>query len=148
MTIVTMNGRNVELDEDGHLLRPQDWHEDVAAELARRAGIDTLTADHWRVMTFLREVYLAGERPPTCRVISKKCGVTPQQMFRLFPGRRPLQVAANVAGVPEPHDYIGGCGVNWWSPLAVNVAATDQLLGGAGAGAREGDPPRALSLEG
>ena len=116
MATVDIDGTPVELDEDGHLVNTGDWNVNIARELARRASISQLTDDHWRVIRFLRRLYLAGERPPTCRVIGSQCGVTPRQMFRLFPGRRPLQIAATVAGVPEPHEYIGGCGINWWSP--------------------------------
>ena len=116
MATVNIGDRQVELDDEGHLVRPEDWREDVAREIAVRAGLDGLTEDHWRVIRFVRGQYLDGERPPSCRVVSRRCGITPRQLYRLFPARRPLQLVATVAGVPEPHEYIGGCGVNWWSP--------------------------------
>ncbi len=114
MAVTSIAGRAIELDDDGCLLRAEDWREDVASGIAARAGIDQLTEEHWRVIRFIRQRYLNGERPPTCRVLSRQTGIPPRQMFRLFPDR-PMHVAARIAGVPEPHEYIGGCGVNWWS---------------------------------
>jgi tRNA 2-thiouridine synthesizing protein E len=113
MSVENVAGTSVELDDDGCLLHAEDWNDAVAADLAAREGI-TLTADHWRVLRYVRRRYLDGERPPTMRVVSRACGISTRDMFRLFP-QRPLHVAAKAAGVPEPHDYIGGCGSNWWS---------------------------------
>ncbi len=110
----TMAGRTIELDEDGCLMRAADWDEQIAAEIAARAGIAPLTEAHWRVIQYMRQRYLNGEHPPTCRVVSQQTGLSPREIFRLFP-HQPIHLSAKIAGVPEPHDYIGGCGVNWWS---------------------------------
>lgn len=111
MTATTLAGTIVELDEDGHFLRPEQWREDMAGEIAAGAGIMPLTEEHWRVVRFMRGLYLDGKRPPSCRMTCKQCGISGRQLFRLFP-RRPVTLAAKVAGVPAPHTYIGGCGVN------------------------------------
>ncbi len=108
----TLAGTKVALDGDGHLARPEDWREDMAVELAARAGIQDLTDAHWHVISFVRRCYLDGESPPSCRTISNQCGIPGKELFRLFPRRRPVTLAANIAGVPAPRTYFGGCGVN------------------------------------
>src|SRR5512135_1735180 len=114
MAVTTIAGKAIEVDDDGCLIRASDWDEVVASEIAAGAGIGELTEEHWRVIRFVRQRYLSGEHPPTCRVVSRDTGLTPRRLFRLFP-KQPVHLAAKIAGVPEPHDYIGGCGVNWWS---------------------------------
>ena len=112
MSVTTLAGTTVQLDEDGHLAKPELWREEMAVELAARAGIQELTDEHWRVIRFVRQRYLNDERPPSCRIIAKHCDITGQELFRLFPRRRPVTLAANIAGVPAPRTYFGGCGVN------------------------------------
>lgn len=112
MSATTLAGTTVELDEDGHLAHPEQWREEMAVELAARAGIQELTAEHWRVIRFVRQRYVTAERPPSCRTVAKDCDITGPELFHLFPRRRPVTLAANIAGVPAPRTYFGGCGVN------------------------------------
>jgi TusE/DsrC/DsvC family sulfur relay protein len=38
------------VDEEGYLIEPHDWSEDLAQEFARQENI-SLTEDHWDVIT-------------------------------------------------------------------------------------------------
>lgn len=110
----TSIGITVDVNGDGFFTKPEEWTEDMAPEIAACEGVDHLTEDHLQVIKFMRSRYLNKEHPPTGRVVSKHCGVSVRQLYSLFP-RRPIKIAAKIAGVPEPHAYLGGCGINWKS---------------------------------
>ncbi len=112
MGTMTFTGVAVDVTTEGFFTRPEEWTEEMAPEVAFSAGIDHLTADHWRVIKYMRSRFLDGERPPNLRMISRSCDVSIRQLYGMFP-RRPVKLAAKVAGVPEPRAYLGGCGVNW-----------------------------------
>ncbi|HYQ70348.1 MAG TPA: TusE/DsrC/DsvC family sulfur relay protein, partial [Gammaproteobacteria bacterium] len=51
-----VNGKSIELDENGNLTDPNAWDEDVAKALAAREGIE-LAQEHWDVINYLRSEY-------------------------------------------------------------------------------------------
>jgi tRNA 2-thiouridine synthesizing protein E len=104
----------VDVNDEGFFTKPAEWTEDMVPEIAASEGVDHLTEDHLQVIRFMRSRYLNKDHPPTCRVVSKHCGVSVRQLYSLFP-RRPIKIAAKIAGVPEPRAYLGGCGINWKS---------------------------------
>lgn len=113
MASLILAGRTIEVDEDGCLTHADQWDENVAVDLATREGI-RMTEDHWRIVRYVRQRFMDGDRPPTCRRVSARLGIPMRQLFGLFP-RRPIHLAARIGGAPEPRNYIGGCGINWWS---------------------------------
>ncbi len=54
MTATTIAAPGVEVNEEGFLVHPEQWTEDMAPELARKEGIDHLTVAHWKVIRFMR----------------------------------------------------------------------------------------------
>ena len=116
MTMATIAGTAVDLDEDGYFTHPDQWRPEMAAEIAVEQGIGGLTEQHWQVIDFVRQSYLDDGRPPSCSVICRHVGLTSKQVYHLFPARSSLKLVAKIAGAPEPIAYIGGCGVNWLSP--------------------------------
>jgi TusE/DsrC/DsvC family sulfur relay protein len=116
MPTMTFTGLSVDVTDDGFFTNPGQWKEEMAREIAAREGIGQLTDDHWKVIRYMRSRYLGNERPPTARFVSKHFAISVRQVYQLFP-KRPMKVAAKIAGVPEPRMYLGGCGVNWgnWS---------------------------------
>lgn len=92
-------GRPVDVNEEGYLTDPNQWSEDVAAELARETGIH-LTPKHLDVIHFLRDRYTEGA-PLTIRRIGKSGLVTIKEFYDLFPGG-PLKVSSKIAGIPKP----------------------------------------------
>lgn len=96
---------SVELNEEGFLVRPEQWTEPLAHAIAREAGIDPLTQRHWTVIRFMRERYLSTGQAPTIRTIGKESGVPIKELYELFP-KGPAKLAAKIGGIPKPHGCI------------------------------------------
>ena len=105
MTVTKLAGREVMLNEEGFLVDPEQWSEDMAVELARKEGIDPLTERHWQIVRFMRSEYLAKGSGPTVRVLGKTSGVSIKELYQLFP-KGPAKIAAKIAGIPKPRGCI------------------------------------------
>jgi TusE/DsrC/DsvC family sulfur relay protein len=105
MTTKTVDGANVEVNEEGFFLHPEQWSEAMVPTLAREEGIDPVTDGHWKVVRFVRSEYESKGSGPTVRVLGKTSGVSVKELYELFP-KGPAKVAARVAGIPKPHGCI------------------------------------------
>jgi len=105
MTIATFATTDVELNDEGFFVHPEQWTEEMAPELARREGVDDLSEAHWTVIRFMREEYLTKGSGPTVRVLGKASGVSVKELYQLFP-KGPAKVAAKIAGIPKPRGCI------------------------------------------
>jgi tRNA 2-thiouridine synthesizing protein E len=105
MSTTTIATVDVELDGEGFFAHPEQWTEDMAAELARREGIDELTDAHWQVIRFMRAEYLAKGSGPSVRALGKTSGVSIKELYQLFP-KGPAKIAAKIAGIPKPRGCI------------------------------------------
>ena len=105
MTTTTLGTIEVELNEEGFFVHPEQWTEDMAPELARREGIDELTDAHWKVLRFMRDEYAAKGTGPTVRALGKTSGVSVKELYQLFP-KGPAKVAARIAGIPKPRGCV------------------------------------------
>jgi dissimilatory sulfite reductase related protein len=102
MPIVDYNGKQLELNEEGFLLHPEEWDHEVAKFLAKTAeGLDNLTDNHWAVIEFIRQYYLEKAVAPMIRLICQKTGLKLKQIYELFPSG-PAKGAAKLAGLPKP----------------------------------------------
>ena len=101
MTLLTA----VEVDAEGFLRKPEQWSEELAAEIAREAGIDPLTDRHMQVARFMRDTYLTTGTAPTIRTLGKASGVPVKELYQLFP-KGPAKLAAKIAGIPKPRGCI------------------------------------------
>lgn len=105
MTIDTIAGTPVELDDEGFLAVPAQWTKEMAIELARREGIDPLTDRHWQVVLFMREQFEKTGSGPNVRMLAKTSGIPIKELYQLFP-KGPAKTAAKVAGIPKPRGCI------------------------------------------
>ena len=96
---------DVERDAEGFLRHPDQWTEELAAVLAREAGIDPLSERHRQVVRYMRETYLATGSAPTIRTLGKASGVPVKELYQLFP-KGPAKLAAKIAGIPKPRGCI------------------------------------------
>ncbi len=101
MEIVTLGGKQIEIDEDGFIQDPDAWDNAVAADLAKTEGVDDLTDDHWKIVSYLREYYLEFSMAPMIRKLCKQTGFSLKEIYDLFPSG-PAKGACKVAGLPKP----------------------------------------------
>ncbi|MHB8438985.1 MAG: TusE/DsrC/DsvC family sulfur relay protein [Acidimicrobiales bacterium] len=105
MSVTTLALTDVEVNDEGFFVHPEQWTEEMAPELARREGIATLTDAHWQVIRFMRSEFLAKGSGPTVRVLGKTSGVSIKELYELFP-KGPAKIAAKIAGIPKPRGCI------------------------------------------
>lgn len=93
---------NIEsLDPDGFLSEISHWTRAMAHELAQRNDLGPLTAQHWKVIDYVREYYLAhGEGSPIIK-IGKATGLASSEICSLFPCGV-SRGAYRLAGLPRP----------------------------------------------
>ncbi len=102
MPTLTIDGRSVELNEEGFLAAPEGWDAAIAAALARREeGLEELTPDHWKVLDFIRSFYLETGQAPMVRKVCQASGFTLKRIYELFPSG-PAKGACKLAGLPKP----------------------------------------------
>jgi len=100
----TVNGIELETDEQGFLLEP-DYSEDAVRGIAAAEGI-TLSDDHWKVVNYLRDEYREHGHTPNFRNMLKGAaeilpGCDSKALYDLFP-MGPAKQGAKVAGLPQP----------------------------------------------
>lgn len=107
MTVLTLDGRSIELDKDGYLAHLNDWSPEVATALAVQNDIE-LTPEHWEILRLLRNFYDEFQLSPATRPLIKytalKLGAekgNSLHLNRLFNGT-PAKLAAKLAGLPKP----------------------------------------------
>ena len=101
MEIVTLGGKQLEIDEDGFIQDPASWDQAVATDLAKTEGVDEMTEDHWKVVNYLRDYYLQYNMAPMIRKLCKQTGFKLKEIYDLFPSG-PGKGACKVAGLPKP----------------------------------------------
>ncbi len=99
--VKTVDGVDLPLDSDGFLQQPELWNQRVADCFALDEGIPGMTPDHWKVVNYLREYWLANKIAPMVRRLCKETGFTVKQIYELFPSG-PARGACKIAGLPKP----------------------------------------------
>ncbi len=105
MPTKTYAGKTVEVTEEGFLVNPDDWTEEMAPEIAKEEGIEELTDMHWKVIRFMREDFKERGQIPTIRRIKNVGGVPTAELYKLFPGG-PAKKAARIAGLGKPEGCV------------------------------------------
>ena len=107
MPTMDVNGKTVEVDEEGYLTDLNTWDKDIALELAKSENVE-MTDDHWEIIDFLREYYDEYQIAPAVRVLTKAVGKkygkekgTSKYLYDLFP-YGPAKQACKIAGLPKP----------------------------------------------
>jgi len=101
MAILSVNGKDYELDEDGFIVNPEAWTEDVAYAFAEGEGIKELTEQHWKVINYVRDYFQKFQTAPMIRKLCKETGCNMKQIYELFPSG-PAKGACKLAGLPKP----------------------------------------------
>jgi len=102
MAAIEFKGNQIELSEEGFLVDPKIWDEEVALLLAKREeDLETLSDEHWAVIKFIRSYFEENQSAPMVRAVCKGSGVRLQQIYDLFPSG-PAKGACKLAGLPKP----------------------------------------------
>lgn len=101
MAVITLAGRQFEVDEDGFIQDPAQWDDAIALALAAQEGIANLTEEHWKVIRYLRAYYLQFGIAPMIRKLCKETGFQLKYIYQLFP-TGPAKGACKLAGLPKP----------------------------------------------
>ncbi len=104
MTVTTISGHDVHVDEEGFLTTYDEWDEDLARALAAQVGLE-LTEEHLDVLRFLRRDFQEKGETATLRRVSTVAGIPTKRLFELFP-KKPAKKMAYVAGLPKPHGCV------------------------------------------
>lgn len=100
----TLLDREIVVDAEGFLQKPEQWNEELGVEMASELGI-TLTDKHWQVINFMRNRFLTTGSAPSIRTLGKESGVPIKELYHLFP-KGPAKLAAKIGGIPKPHGCI------------------------------------------
>jgi tRNA 2-thiouridine synthesizing protein E len=104
---ITVNGKVLQVDENGFLLNRADWNKDVADYIAKSMDVE-MTDAHWEIVYFVREYYDEYKISPSLRIlvkaVRKKLGPDKgnnKYLYELFP-MGPDCAANKIAGNPMP----------------------------------------------
>lgn len=101
-------------DNEGYIVDPDDWNEDLARELAAEEGLE-LTEAYWPVLQFMRAYWQEHKVAPDVRHVIKQMADTQgydkkaakQALFELFPYGYVKQ-ACKIAGMQRPRVWSTG----------------------------------------
>ncbi len=101
MPTTRIDGRPIDVNDEGFLTVYDQWDESLAETLAGFAGIDELTEQHWKVLRFLRDDFPGRKETATLRRVATVGGFDMKELFELFPGK-PAKKMSYIAGLPKP----------------------------------------------
>lgn len=97
-------------DDEGYLINPAEWSEELAEVLAGKENI-TLTDVHWDVIRFMRDFYQEHQVIPDVRFVTRHLAATVggsrNLIFELFPYGYVKQ-ACRIAGMRRPRGWSTG----------------------------------------
>ena len=106
-----MTPKSPSTDDEGYLIDPLQWSEDIASQFAAQENIE-LTADHWDALRFMRSYYAEHQIAPDARHVIKHLAerLGPESrnaLFELFPYGYVKQ-ACKIAGMKRPRGWSTG----------------------------------------
>jgi tRNA 2-thiouridine synthesizing protein E len=101
MAEVSFQNTTFEVDEDGFLLRFEDWSPEWVEYVKQVEGIGEITSDHKKILNFLQDYYRKNGIAPMVRILSKNTGFKLKEVYELFPSG-PGKGACKMAGLPKP----------------------------------------------
>jgi len=96
---------NINFNEEGFMTDKSQWTKDVAVEIAKQEGIESLTDAHWQVIEFCRKTGDATGKSPTLRTITDGAGLNTKELFTLFP-KGPAKKVAKISGLGKPEGCV------------------------------------------
>ena len=105
MPTTTIDGHEIDVDDEGFMTEYDEWDEDLGTALAAAIGVE-MTDEHWKAIRFLRDDFkAAGRDRRRCAASRPSGGIDTKQLFVLFP-KKPAKKMAYIAGLPKPHGCV------------------------------------------
>jgi len=111
--LLEVAGKALRVDDEGYLVDPADWNEQVAEAMAREERI-ALSDEHWAVIRFMRAYYEQHHIAPDARHVMKHLAVYKgpgkagrNDLFVLFPYGYVKQ-ACRISGMRRPRAWSTG----------------------------------------
>jgi dissimilatory sulfite reductase related protein len=109
-----INGKIVEIDNEGYLVNPEEWDEEIAKYFAQQEDVE-LTDLHWRCVKFIRQVYEEKKIAVDVRFVVKHLAeelgedkkIARKRLFELFPYGYVKQTC-KIAGIKRPRAWSTG----------------------------------------
>jgi len=105
MAIITIEGKEFEVDGDGFLQNPEIWNDEVARLLAKADGISELNEKHWMIIHLIRNHWLETNMAPMIRKLCQTTSMRLREIYELFP-KGPAKGACKIAGLPKPNGCV------------------------------------------
>ncbi|HEW98163.1 MAG: sulfite reductase subunit gamma [Candidatus Parabeggiatoa sp. nov. 3] len=109
-----INGKTIEVDNEGYLVHPEEWDEEIAKHLAQQEELE-LTDLHWTCIKFLRDSYETKKAAVDVRFVIKHLAdelgedkkKAKKRLFELFPYGYVKQTC-KIAGMKRPRAWSTG----------------------------------------
>ena len=101
MAEITYKGKSFEVDEDGFLLRFDDWCPEWMEYVKESEGISEITPDHQKILDFLQDYYKKNGIAPMVRILSKNTGYKLKECTNSSPPA-PAKAPAKWPACPSP----------------------------------------------
>ena len=112
---IEVKGKIIETDEEGYLVNPEDWNEDVAEVLIKQhqeAGHKEVTEAGWQLINYFRDYYEDHMIHPSMRrLLNERAKLDGKHyedekdyrdyLYELFP-HEPIRMLCKLAGLPNP----------------------------------------------
>jgi len=96
---------DVNFDAEGFMVDKSQWTKEIADEIARQEGIETLTEAHWKIIDFCRRTGEETGKAPTLRTITDGTGISTKELFALYP-KGPAKKVAKISGLGKPEGCV------------------------------------------
>ena len=104
MPVTTIDGHQINVNEEGFLTDHTEWNDEIGIALAALIGI-TLTDAHWKAIRFLRKDFEEQGETATLRRVSTVGAIPIKELFAMFP-QKPAKKMSYVSGLPKPHGCV------------------------------------------
>ncbi|HIE00480.1 MAG: TusE/DsrC/DsvC family sulfur relay protein [Candidatus Parabeggiatoa sp.] len=111
---IEINGKTIEVDNEGYLVQPEEWNEAIAEHLAQEEQVE-LTDLHWKCINFIRDYYREHRIAVDVRFVIKHLAdevgedkkKARKRLFELFPYGYVKQTC-KIAGMKRPRAWSTG----------------------------------------
>jgi len=98
-------------DDEGYLLNPRFWNEEIAGQIATKQFGMALTEVHWTCIHIVRKYYDKWSSLPMVKTIREEAGITAEEFEGLFKRGTSSSrgVLCKISGLPKILCIAAGC---------------------------------------